>query len=512
MKEEDQTKPLDPELDSEAKEETIPKVEDVLIPGFKKLSGEKIDVHLYNKTRDEVSKDIVEFNKRMEELSSIINSNSDDSDKTTEAKEELEKIIKQLNDSKSLISRLIEAEEYNRRYTDNQEFITNVIGKFIESSHKFEEAVGKFNLTLNAPVEKIKETAEIKPVMITGKQGSLLLLRKFRGVCKVPLFNSGMWIVLKCPGLGELNDFFETVSMEEDQYGRLLGGHYYLTYDYFLKEKAIEIIHANIIDSSLKDFDKIGTFLKAFDLNDYDVALNAICYLMNRDGVDMDIPCIDNDECQHIESVCIDLSKIRYNNYSILTDKNINTMMEATSGSLTLNDIDEYKRSFNIVYNVFSEKEGVVINCSSPSIGKHIETGKKITAKLINGIHSDKVTDKRFVTKLNSLSVFSYSQWVESMDFYPHTTDWMKTEDPSIIQTTLENLIQKGDPILKRIQDEFIMKIKTSILCYPGVKCPKCGAEPSDIKSEYFPADIQTVFFFLSSIALTKPGKDLERI
>lgn len=481
-------------------------------PVKKKLSGEKISVFLYNKTRDDIEKEVSDFNDKIEELNKTINDNLVEKD-VEEAKNRLADILKNISDPDSYINRLITANEYCGRYTDNIEYMTNVINGFIKGANKFEEAVGKFNLSLNSIPNKetSKNPGELKPKVLSGKEGEISLISRFRGLCKIPLFNSGFWIVVKNPRLGELNEFFETVSFEEDQYGKLLGGHYYLTYDYFLKEKAIEIIHANIVDSSLKDFDKIATFQKAFDLNDYDVALNGICYLMNKDGIDMDIPCL-NEECSNTESVCIDLSSIRYNNYDLLTEKNISMMMESKSKSLTLNDIADYKKSFNIEYKIFGDNSSAVITCTTPSIGRHIETGKRITTRLMNGIHSDKITDKRFATKLNSLTVFSYTPWIESIDFFPYTDEWTTTSDPNLIESMVEDLILKGDPILQKIQDEFITKIKVSVLCYPGVQCPKCGMTPSDIKSEFFPADMQSVFFFQTSNALAKPGKNLSRI
>jgi len=233
--------------------------------------------------------------------------------------------------------------------------------------------------------------------------------------------------------------------------------------------------------------------------------------MLYRDGIDMDIPCL-NEDCNHIETVKIDLSKIKLNNYSLLNEKSIETILTAPSQSLTLNDVEEYKNNLNIPSKIFGENSSAVITCQTPSMYKYIETGKRITAKLMSGIHTDNIRDKKFITKLNSLAVYSYSPWVKTVEFDPHTANWTIIEEDRLIIKAIEDLIQKGDPILTKIQNDFITKSKISILCYPGVKCPKCGATPSDIKSEFYPADMQSVFFFLSSIALSKPGKNLNLI
>lgn len=268
----------------------------------------------------------------------------------------------------------------------------------------------------------------------------------------------------------------------------------------------MDMITNAIVDSSLKGYDQSKVFEKALSLNDYDVLVGAACFLLFRNGIYLDIPCI-HEGCGNIETVEVDLSKIRYNDLSLLDEYCIESITSAGSETLTLEDLEVYRS--HLKFNNTIVEGDSVITCEVPSMNKYLQLGSKAIAKLTTGVHGNNIQATNFASTLNSLAAFTYIPWIKKIEMFPNTPDWTETSDTDLILDLLENLIYENYPVLSDIQTNFITNTKISFLCYPGTKCSKCGGSPNGQDVNYQPADVQ-LLFYLSTQTLQKPAKGLK--
>lgn len=489
------------DIPTTASEKKVLVVEDE--PDTKKVSlKEKLEsMFLYNKSFDEIEAEV-------EKISLILN--KDKSKLTAEEQKLFNKYEADLVKDDSYIVRLFKAFEDQRRLYLSTDYLTNVIVDRIANGGVLEEAFGKLNHQLS---NKKKNTQDpnipLKPMKLQGKAGKVEMMERFRGICRVPLLNSGFWITIKSQALLELNSFFESIDIEDKTYGRLLGGHYYLYYDHHIKQTFIDIITKSIVDSSLKGYYQSKVFEKALKLNDYDVLVGAACFMLFRNGIEIDVPCI-HENCGNIETVEVDLSKIRYNDMTLLDEFCISTVLESSSESLTLEDLEVYQEHLKLDKAIVEGDH--VITCEVPSMYRYFEYGNKAIAKLTNGIHGNDIHAANFASTINSLATYTYLPWIKKLEINPNTPDWAETDDGDIILENLEMLIYENYDVLADIQTKFIVKSKVSFMCYPGTKCPKCGGSPNGQDVNYQPADTQMLFFYLSTQQLRKPPKGLKNI
>lgn len=442
---------------------------------------------LFNKSRDEVNNDVNDFLK-------VINEGP---------QEEKDLLIKKLKDDDSWESRIREVFNHMNRMETNVNLLVDMM---TSSKNKggMGKAEGMYSTQLSLP-ETQAEGIPKGPRRLTGKKGKSDLIRNLHGYAKTPLFNSGIWVAIKPFSIAELNSFFESVDTEDKIYGRLYGGHYYLFQDFRIKQQFMDLIAGNIVDSSLKDYETSKQLEKAVDLQDYDILIGAACQLLFKNGLEYNIPCIHKD-CDHIETVKIDLANIRYNDYKLLTEENIKTILMAESETMNLENIKEYKDKLSFERKIVDDT--TIIHCETPSMYKYLQIGHTLAAKLFHGLHSESIEAKNFVQKLLSLASYSYLPWIFEIETDVQGPNWSISADRDIILNALDIFILQEKDIMTRIEEEFIKKTKISFMAYPGVKCTKCGGTPGDIKSESYPADMQQLFFFLSYRILSSVGRN----
>jgi len=470
------------------------------------------DIKLYNRSIGEIDAYLTQINTDVEQIKKDLNEAilEKDEDKIKSLTTALESYEKKYDDENSFLFGITKLRLDMARYDNNIEYIGNLLSECVKSEHDIKQATGLMTHMLNRGEVQPREEGSA-PLKLSGQQGESFLLNKLRGLCRVPFYNSGFWVVIKSISLYELNAFFESVDLDEKVFGRILGGHYYHMYDFRIKQAFIDLMAAHIVDSSLKDFDKSKVFEKALTLPDYNALVAAANFMLYREGIELDMVCVHED-CRHVETVNIDLAQIRYNDHSLMTSKHIATVNEAEARSLTLNDLKEYRDTLVIEKRIFSEKNPTVVTCETPTMYKYFDIGNKMTTKLISGLHTDNIHDRRFAQHMNGLAVYIYLPWIEKIEMDIGSTFQSETDKQDMLTIIIEDLIVGNDPILAKIQKEFINKAAISYFCYPGVKCKGCGRTSEDIKSDYYPADVQTLFFYLSSRTLLKTQNGLESI
>lgn len=420
--------------------------------------------------------------------------------------EELKRIGDSYDNQESITNKMLQIRLEMAQYDNQIEYTTRLLTEAKERSEdvRWEEDKSRFAVNKIPPKTKGGE--------LKGVDGDSYLLTRLQGLCIVRLFNSGFWIAIRNNSLWELNSFFQSIDIDEKTFGRILGGHYYHLYDFRIKEAFMSIIEDIVVDSSLKDFNKVGVLRKAIALPDINTLFAACCFMLYRNGIDIDVSCLE-EECQQTTPVHVDLTKIRIINYSLLSPVHLNQLFNQEKESLSLNDVAQYQNTLNgISSNILCDKEPFIVSCSVANIEKYFKIANIVSNKIVSGLHSDNIQDKRFAQYLRSLLPWMYVAWIDKIVLDVDSDDPVIVKEPEKIVTLIEDLVRKNDPILTRIQRDFIDKVPVAHHCYPGVKCSACGKEPDDIKKDSYPADMQSLFFYQSSVTLMKIEEGLMSI
>ena len=157
-----------------------------------------------------------------------------------------------------------------------------------------------------------------KSVDVAGQEAILAIKARLGGLVRVNLLNSGFWVAMRSPQLDELQEIFATIDFENREIGRILGGHFALITDMYLKRKFVEILISKrlIIESNFKDVFKTGAFVRNLAYHDYDTLLHAIVMLMTRGGMRYRCIC---PACGNVSVETLDVSACKFVNEDLWT-------------------------------------------------------------------------------------------------------------------------------------------------------------------------------------------------
>lgn len=468
------------------------------------------DIVLYTFTPKELDDYVKAKEEKINQMRKMIDELrlADKIDQANKLTDELKKIGEQYADEDSHISKLMQIRFGMAQYDNQVEYVSRLLASAKERGDELRHVPPEQTFRANKNTQSHSSSSgEIK-----GQAGDIYLLTRLHGFCRVPLYNSGFWLSFRSSAMWELNAFFQSIDMEEKIFGRILGGHYYHLYDFTIKEAFLDLIEEIVVDSSLKDFNKVGVLRKAIALPDINTLFASCCYMLYRDGLDVDVSCLE-ESCGHISPIHVVLTNCVINNYSLLTSVHLSQLLQTDKESLTLNDVVHYQNTLNGIHNsILCEKEPFIFKCQVANIERYLQIGSIVYKKILSGLKTDDIKDRRFTQYLRSLIPWMYIPWIESVTIDVDTDTPLVIKEPEKIIQVIETLIRQNDPILGRIQKDFIDRIVVSHYCYPGVKCPACGKEPDDIKKDSYPADVESLFFFLSSATLIKIEEGLANI
>jgi len=202
-----------------------------------------------------------------------------------------------------------------------------LLTKLINTLNENTEAISKLkNCVKELGLSKVKPNISTTdgPKVLSGDAALATVIARTKGVFRIPLYNSGFWISVKPPTLSELDSFIREVDTEFKEFGRVLGSHYHLIFNIYIKQKLMDLVSSNIINSNFDGFKSKSALMDAISLHDYDTIAWAFCTMMYSDGINIGVFCT-NPECGYRDnSHYIDLAKCNYLNHDIFN-------VEATS-------------------------------------------------------------------------------------------------------------------------------------------------------------------------------------
>lgn len=350
---------------------------------------------------------------------------------------------------------------------------------------------------------------------LSGREASMVLQNCLGGLHRVCLLNSGFWVVLRAPGMDELNELFNTIDAEGKELGRSLGAHFALISDMYIKKKFLDMLIKRriIVESNFQNIYEKDELEKVLSFHDYDALMHGILSICTRKGLRMQMYC---PKCgKESEETKMDIGACKFIDRSLMTDamieywgqkrdKNGNRIMRTRA------DLDRYAEMLPVkadtivqyVDNGISSTR-VEMDLAVPSFARYFRIGARLITALtqtMNNIARGN-EDKTELIK-DSLEIHGYqliAPWVKTLRVYDDKDakePILVTDDTDVILDYLDGIVQ-DDQTLDTIGvlNDFIAKTRVTYIGTFSLECPHCHAKPDTEGINFYPIDVHTIFF-----------------
>lgn len=480
----------------------------------------KVSITFGNEVYKDISSDLVNHIKNNipvlptfteEHLSNKVNelTNIDESDK-----ERLKDIQTKLQDQDSIETTLIKMlTSFSNQFKllhDTLSELINKQNKKLNNTYKHEikdpndpEKTELIEIKDSYP--KLKKSLQGK--IVSAKEAKLYTLIQHRNLKKVMLPNSGVYVLLRCPILEELNILFNQLTDMVSEYGYLFGSYFYLFHDFQIKETFIEMIKKYWIeDCNIKNWRKGNTLFKNISIHDYQTILHGLCSLMFKNGYDFTIVC-SNEECLYKETKTIDVNLIKHYILSSIPEEELKFL--ADKSIKDSKQLKKYRKNIiSDINNTYQPFNMYRIHLKAPTIDEYINYGNKFNNDLIDTVHNTNNTSS--LEDIESYIRYCYfkifTPWIEKIEILNEDSSVNYiVEDTEAIEFTLgviQNEYQGSyEEFVKPIID-FIKFSNFVMIAIPINPCPKCGTIPENTINGLLPLDIQESFFIMSTMRL----------
>ena len=361
-------------------------------------------------------------------------------------------------------------------------------------------------------ISKITTDLTGKPRIYKGNEAIQLINNRYKGVYKVHLPNSGFWIKLTPMTPAQMDAWIHEVDYGYKQLGRLIGGHFYLGFGVYLKQKLADLLVSGIVvDSNLTNWKEGNTLIDSISINDYDTLCWAFSTMMHRNGITIATTCTNPDCKYHSSEQFVDLARCIYTNPQALTKEATEYLIAGGAPGVmrTKEQLKDYRlklmknRKF-ITFNDHDQLELV-----EPTLGEYIRTGMKVLAKLAASVKDGNldITDQEIQRQTAYQLSTMFSPWVRSVVLKNEKGDVQAIiDDPEVIPYQLETVMADNDNNFIPQLEEFMTNSKATFFVYVNAKCPKCGKQPDLLKGNLTTLDMEYVLFCLSYLKLGQIG------
>ena len=352
-----------------------------------------------------------------------------------------------------------------------------------------------------ATIAKIEDSVVSKstgPQVLTGRDAITFLNSRYRGIYKVYLHNSGFHIRLLPMTNAELDAWRHEVDYEKNQLGRIIGGHFHLGYDIFIKKKLMELVRLCTVESNLQGWDVGNTLEENISVHDYDTLCWAFCTMMHPQGILFTTVCT-NPSCQRTSpDQYMDLARMSYVNPDVYNEQALAFVMKGEPVTPTL--LRGYREELLKTVQKVPLRGNDYLVLQAPTMSQYLKVGTDLLTKLAGKVKDGNLSvDSEEVERF---SVFHLSKmlspWIKSVVMVDDPTKSPKIIDnPEAIQEVLPTWMEIDEKLMDKIE-EFITRTKVSYYLKVNLGCPHCGRKLDLTKDNFYPVDMQELLFLLS--------------
>lgn len=433
----------------------------------------------------------------------------------SEAREPGKRVTKEELDANPELKELFDWAGQMRAALEDSETFGNqkkLLMSMIDALNRHDIYLQKLDKRLS--ISKITSDLSGKPKVYKGKEAIQLINNRYRGVYKIQLPNSGFWIKVTPLTPANMDAWIHEVDYGYKQLGRLIGGHFYLGFGVYLKQKLADLLKPNlVVDSNLLNWSEGTTLVDNISIHDYDVLCWAFSTLIHRNGITISTTCT-NPDCKFTSNEqYIDLARCMYVNPEVLTKEAIEFLIAGNAPGVIRTKEALYNYRTKLLKNrkFITFKDNDQLELADPSLGEYIRTGMKILGKLAASVKDGKldVTEDEVQRQTAFQLSTMFSSWVKSIVLKDESNNVVAViEDQDAISYQLETVMAEQNDFTKKME-EFITNSKASFCAYIGNQCPKCGKQPDLLKDNFDPLDMEYILFCLSYLKLDQIGQTL---
>lgn len=328
--------------------------------------------------------------------------------------------------------------------------------------------------------------------IVSGKQAAMLINATVRGAKKIFLYNSGFWVLVRPLTNYELSEYINTIRTRNMDYGRELGGHFYLYASLEIKKFFAERIKNIILDCNLQGWKQGNTLIENISLQDFKTILWASACMMFKDGVEFTKIC---SFCNGTEQVNMNLSKLDFYNFDAIKDSAYPYIMQKKN--VTPEDVTEYKNRINYNISPMITVKNFKYIFKVPSIDNYIQFGEMFMNSLVS-----EVKDIDDIDKINNFVRFAHSKqyvpWIAELQKLDEDNEIMfKIVDGPTIFEVIGETIQDSKEFFD-FAEKYIKATMLTYIAFPYIECPHCHKVPTNITNGFVAYDIESAFFTMS--------------
>ena len=256
---------------------------------------------------------------------------------------------------------------------------------------------------------------------LSGADAILAFKNSFVGLRVVPLWNTGIKITITGCDMATLAGYFNSIQTAGYEYGRELGGYYFMYIDYDVKRHVLkEILPKVLVSSTYKHWNKIDRLLNVIKLPDYDVILWAIYAMIAKDGTPLNF--LDTDgKIATNHQYTADVSKMRMVDARRIPHDAISFMSTKAEGSVTDMDLAKYEAMFDIENKYWFQHTNHANGTTSywcfehqqATCARYLEAGSVFNGALYDAIHHP---DKDQVATFMGINYYrAYIPWIKCL-------------------------------------------------------------------------------------------------
>lgn len=336
--------------------------------------------------------------------------------------------------------------------------------------------------------------------VLSKKEARLAVMSRLRGLGKIHLISSGFFVDMRPMSLLELSEFFNTVDDEAKEFGRILGGHFNIIKDVFVKSKVIELFPKLVEHSNLEDYTSGDVLMSNISFQDYDTIVGGIVSLMFDKGIEIGLQCSNKKCAYEIFNLKVNLKDIRYDLIDDLSTEAMEFLLNMDTK--TPKELKHYRtKLLKSDTTLIDDHAGRTLkyHLQVPTMPEYVTFGENLINELASTVRGEFDVDN--IEARNALTYSNYQMfqpWVQSIDFLNDDGSLdVNIDDREAISDALQMVQQESVKFREGII-QYMFNTKRTYMCYANMECPLCKKKPITAVDDFVPVDPQQLFFFLT--------------
>lgn len=334
---------------------------------------------------------------------------------------------------------------------------------------------------------------------VIGASSTKVAAMLINGLRTVNLFNSGFHVHLSAPKLETLSRYYNANVEKMNEFGRIFGQFAYLPTGVEKRAALFDLFESLVVGSNLENWQEPGKLREAVSVLDYPVIAWAIASLMYPNGVDVEYIChntkSDGSPCRHVEKARVDISSMRYNNWSKMNIDQIRYVV--SRDKRTLEDLAGYRKTYGTmessIISISTDDSWKVI-LTIPTVAEAETKQRAYISKMAASIQIDNLSKAE--SWFRSKYYFAFAPYIKKVRYFDEATKKsLDFEDADALENALDTLQLRDNISLPEVITSYINERTISHICFAHHPCPSCGKYPENAKDRLTPCDPEYAFF-----------------